>query len=112
MNNGVQTIIYPVSDINQAKALFKALLGVEPYADAPYYVGFKVGNQDIGLDPNGHKDGMTAYHHVDDVRSTLQALLDAGAQLLQDVKDVGGGTLIAAVKDADGNIIGLRQVPS
>ena len=111
MNQGVKTIIYPVSDIAQAKALYRTLLGVEPYADAPYYVGFKVGGQDIGLDPNGHKAGVTAYHHVDDIRKTLQALLDAGAQLQQDVKDVGGGTLIATVKDANGNIIGLRQMP-
>lgn len=110
MNQGVKTIIYPVNDLNQAKAIFRALLGVEPYADAPYYVGFKVEGQDIGLDPNGHRDGVTAYHHVEDIRKTLQALLDAGAQLQQDVKDVGGGTLIATVKDTDGNIIGLRQV--
>lgn len=110
MNQGVKTVIYPVSDIAQAKALYRALLGVEPYADEVYYVGFKVGDQDIGLDPNGHKGGATAYHHVADLRKTLQALLDAGAELQQDVKDVGGGTLIAAVKDTDGNIIGLRQV--
>ncbi len=51
MNQGIGTIIYPVKDITTAKALFRELLGVEPYADAPYYVGFKVGNQDIGLDP-------------------------------------------------------------
>ena len=111
MNQGVKTVIYPVSDIGQAKALYRALLGVEPYADEAYYVGFKVGDQDIGLDPHGHKAGVTAYHHVDDVRQTLQLLLDTGAQLLQDVKDVGGGTLIASVKDTDGNIIGLRQLP-
>ena len=109
MNQGVKTVIYPVSDIAQAKALFRALLGVEPYADEVYYVGFKVEGQDIGLDPNGHREGVTAYHHVEDVRKTLQLLLDAGAELQQDVKDVGGGTLIASVKDADGNIIGLRQ---
>jgi hypothetical protein len=29
----------------------------------------------------------------------------------QDVKDVGGGKLIAKVKDADGNVIGLMQSP-
>jgi predicted enzyme related to lactoylglutathione lyase len=110
MNQGVKTVIYPVSNIAQAKALYQALLGVEPYADEAYYVGFKVGDQDIGLDPHGHKAGVTAYHQVDDVRKTLQSLLDAGAELQQDVKDVGGGTLIASVKDADGNIIGLRQL--
>jgi predicted enzyme related to lactoylglutathione lyase len=109
MNHGVTTIIYPVKDIAAAKALYSKLLGKEPYADSAYYVGFKVGNQDIGLDPNGHNEGVTAYHHVDDIHASLQALLDAGAQMLQEVKDVGGGLLIASVKDPDGNIIGLRQ---
>jgi len=111
MNQGVKTVIYPVKDIAQAKALFTALLGKEPYADQPYYVGFKVGDQDIGLDPHGHTEGMTAYYEVDDLRKTLQSLLDAGAQTVQEVKDVGGGKLIASVKDANGNIIGLTQNP-
>ena len=109
MNQGIKTIIYPVTDLAQAKATFQTFLGVEPYADSPYYVGFKVGDQDIGLDPNGHKVGMTAYYHVDDIKQSLQSLLDAGTQIVQEIKDVGGGVLIASVKDADGNIIGLSQ---
>jgi predicted enzyme related to lactoylglutathione lyase len=108
MNQGVNTIIYPVKDVDQARALFGALLGVEPFTESPYYVGYMVGNQQIGLDPHGHEHGMTAYYDVDDLRSTLQALLNAGAQIVQDVKDVGGGGLIATVKDGNGNIIGLR----
>lgn len=111
MNQGIKTIIYPVRDIVSAKALFSKLLGVEPYADEAYYVGFRVGEQEIGLDPNGHKHGMTGYYHVDDIKKSLQQLLDAGAQVVQEVKDVGGGKLIASVKDADGNIIGLIQLP-
>ena len=109
MNQGIKTVIYPVKDIAQAKTLYSKLLGVEPYADEAYYVGFRVGDQDIGLDPNGHNEGMTAYYHVNDIKKSLQLLLDAGAQALQEVKDVGGGKLIASVKDADGNIIGLLQ---
>ncbi len=111
MNQGVRTIIYPVNDIDKAKALFRELLGVEPYVDAPYYVGFKVDNQDVGLDPHGHKEGMTPYYHVDDIQKSLQALLDAGAQPVQGIKDVGGGRLIASVKDENGNIIGLIHKP-
>jgi hypothetical protein len=42
---------------------------------------------------------------------SLQLLLDAGAQVQQEVKDVGGGKLIAWVKDADGNPIALSQSP-
>jgi len=109
MNKGIKTIIYPVKDVTTAKTLFRKLLGVEPYSDQPYYVGFKIGDQDIGLVPNGHNAGMTAFYHVDDIKSSLQILLDAGAEIIQDIKGVGGGRLIASVKDRDGNIIGLIQ---
>ncbi len=112
MNQGISTVIYPVKDLASAKALFRELLGVEPYADAPYYVGFKVGTQDIGLDPNGHKEGMTPYYYVDDIKKNLKLLVDAGAKTLQEIKDVGGGRLVASVKDENSNIIGLIQDPS
>jgi len=111
---GIRTFVYPVKDIAQAKTLYSKLLGVEPYMDEAYYVGFKIGDQDIGLDPNGHKQGMTGlvgYYHVDDIKKNLQNLLDAGAQIQQEVKDVGGGKLIATVRDASDNIIGLIQLP-
>ncbi|GAA3128771.1 VOC family protein [Streptomyces rameus] len=115
MTAGLQTIIYPVKDLGRAKALFGALLGVEPYADEPYYVGYKAAGQDVGLDPNGHAKGMTGpvpYWHVTDLRQRLAALLEAGAELLQDAQDVGGGRLIASVKDTDGNLVGLLQDPA
>ncbi len=112
MNQGIGTVIYPVKDIERAKAAFREFLGVEPYSDAPYYVGFKVGSQDIGLDPHGHNAGMTAYYHVADIRKSLKSLVDAGAETVQEVRDVGGGRLIASVRDVDGNIIGLLQDPA
>ena len=110
MNQGVNTILYPVKDIAQAKTLFTALLGAEPFVDSPAYVGYMVGNQQIGLVPNGHNQGLigpVGFYHVDDLQKTLQSLLAVGAQVQQDVKNVGGGRLTASVKDADGNIIGL-----
>ena len=112
MTEGVRTIIYPVRDLAKAKALYSELLGVKPLMDEPYYVGWNVAGQDIGLDPHGHSQGMTGpvgYFHVDDIKKTLKALLSAGAEAQQEVKDVGGGKLIASVKDADGNVIGLIQ---
>ena len=109
MNKGIKTIIYPVRDINKAKTLFSKLLEVEPYADQPYYVGFKIGDQDIGLVPNSPEGGMTAFYHVGDIKNSLQILVDAGAEIIQDIKNVGGGRLIASAKDEDGNIIGLIQ---
>jgi predicted enzyme related to lactoylglutathione lyase len=114
MTEGVKTIIYPVTDLARAKTLYGKLLGVEPYMDEPYYVGFTIEGQDIGLDPNGHSQGMVgpvAYWHVDDIEKTLQNLLDSGAETQQEPRDVGGGKLTASVKDTDGNVIGLLQAP-
>ena len=48
------------------------------------------------------------YVDVADIKSRLDALVAAGASIVQGVTDVGGGTQIASVKDADGNIAGLR----
>jgi hypothetical protein len=42
------------------------LLSVEPYVDYPVYVGFGVGDQEIGLVPYGQQEGATAFYHVDD----------------------------------------------
>jgi predicted enzyme related to lactoylglutathione lyase len=114
MSQGISVYVYPVKDLAQAKALYGTLLGVEPYADAPYYVGFRVGDQEIGLDPNGHGKGMTgpvAYYSVEDIKESLQELQTAGAQVQQEPTDVGGGKLIASVVDADGNVTGLVQSP-
>ncbi|MFF3455412.1 VOC family protein [Streptomyces sp. NPDC002730] len=112
MTEGMKTIIYPVKDLARAKTLYSELLGVEPVMDEAYYVGFRAGGQDIGLDPHGHGKGMTGpvgFWHVDDIRSAVSALLGAGAEAVQDIQDVGGGKLTAIVKDSDGNAIGLIQ---
>lgn len=109
MNQGIRTIIYPVGDLARARDAFAALAGAEPYVDEPYYVGFRVGELEIGLDPHGHKHGTTPYWHVPDIRAAQQTLVDGGAQIVSDVSDVGGGKLIAAPVDGDGNVIGLTQ---
>jgi predicted enzyme related to lactoylglutathione lyase len=36
-------------------------------------------------------------------------MVKVGAKVVQDVKEVGGGLLIAQVGDVDGNVVGLRQ---
>jgi predicted enzyme related to lactoylglutathione lyase len=113
MNHGINVVVFPVKDLDQAKAFYGTLLGVEPYADQPYYVGFRIADEEVGLDPNGHGKGMTGpvtYWHVDDINGSLQSLLAAGAQTQDTVREVGG-RLIATVKDADGNVVGLLQEP-
>jgi predicted enzyme related to lactoylglutathione lyase len=112
MASGMETIIYPVKDLPAAKALYGRAFGVEPYVDQPYYVAFNVDGQDVGLDPNGHGKGMTGpvpYWRVDNINASLAALVEAGGETQQPVNDVGGGRLIATLRDADGNPIGLLQ---
>ncbi len=109
MTQNIKLIVYPVKDLGQAKALYGKFLGVEPYVDVPYYVGYKLNDLEVGLDPNGQ--AVVGYIDVADIRSYLQTLLDAGATTHQDIKDVGEGLLIAQVKDKDDNILGLRQSP-
>ena len=108
MVNNIKLLVYPVTDIEKAKSFFEKLLGVEPYVASPYYMGFKVGDLEVGLDPSS-KVGPIAYIDVDDIKRSLRELTTAGAEVIQPPKEVGGGLLIAQVKTADGNVFGLRQ---
>ena len=107
LNKGIRNIVYPVKDLAKSKAMFRNLLGIEPYVDSPFYVGFKFGDYEIGLDPNGHRAGVTVYFNVEDMKQTLDSLSEQGAKIQQDVKEIGGGAATAIVRDADGNLIGL-----
>ena len=108
MARNIKLLVYPVKDAAKAKAFFSKFLDVKPYVDSPYYVGYRVGDQEVGLGPNS-RIGPIAYTDVEDIKSSLKAMTEVGAQIVQDVKNVGGGLLIAQVKDADSNIVGLRQ---
>jgi len=111
MAKELNNIAIPVRDLEAAKALYTALLG-EPFADSPYYVGYMAEGVQIGLDPNGHRHGHTgpiAFWKTQDIRAEIEALKSAGAEVLDDPKDVGSGLLVAVLKDADGNLIGLAQ---
>jgi predicted enzyme related to lactoylglutathione lyase len=109
---GIKTVLHPVSDLEKAKPVYTALLGTEPSADAPYYVGYDVAGQHLGLVPNGGPQAMTspvAYWQVPDIEARLAAVTAAGATVQEAAHDVGGGRLVATFKDADGNVLGLLQ---
>ena len=109
---GIKTVLHPVSDLAAAKAVYTALLGIEPQADAPYYVGYEVEGQQIGLVPGGGPQGMTspvAYWHVPDIEAKLAEVTAAGAAVKESPRDVGGGRLVATFTDPDGNVLGLVQ---
>ncbi|WIM93214.1 VOC family protein [Actinoplanes oblitus] len=110
MNKGIKTVLHTVSDLDAAKTLYTALLGIAPQTDTSYYVGFDTDAQHIGLLPA--KDGVTApvaYWEVDDIEAKLTELTAAGATVKEKAHDVGGGRLVATVTDPDGNVLGLLQ---
>ena len=111
---GIKTVLHPVSDLAKAKAVYAALLGMEPQHDSPYYIGFDAEGQHIGLVPGGGPQGMTspvAYWHVPDIEAKLAEVTAAGATVQEQARDVGGGRLVATFSDPDGNVLGLLQDP-
>jgi predicted enzyme related to lactoylglutathione lyase len=111
---GIKTVLHPVSDPAKARELYTALLGAAPQVDSPYYVGFDVAGQHIGLVPGGGPQAMSspvAYWHVADIEAKLAEVTAAGATVKEPAHDVGGGRLVATVTDHDGNVLGLLQDP-
>jgi predicted enzyme related to lactoylglutathione lyase len=109
---GIKTVLYPVSDVEKAKAVYTALFGIAPQTDSSFYVGFDVAGQHIGLLSGGGPQGLTSptpYCHVDDIEAKLAELTAAGATIKDAANEVGGGRVVASVTDADGNVIGLIQ---
>jgi len=109
---GLRTIIYPAPDLNSLKRWYMQLLGIEPYFDQPFYVGFNVGGYELALDPDGAvAAGSRTYWGVADADAALQRLLDAGAVVDERVRDVGDGIRVAKVRDPAGSIIGIIENP-
>jgi predicted enzyme related to lactoylglutathione lyase len=110
--DGITTVLHPVSDLARAKAVYTALLGQEPQHDAPYYVGYDVAGQHIGLVPNGGPSQMSApvaYWRVANIEAKLAEVVAAGATIQQAPTAVGGTRVIATFVDPDGNILGVLQ---
>ncbi len=110
MTSGMQLVVFPTKDLDGAKKIFSTLLGTDPYVDREFYVGFRAGGLEFGLDPNG-TDGPICYWDIDDIEASVQSLVAAGATLDEAANDVGRGLLVAKVRDADANVVGLRQRP-
>src|SRR5262249_46556649 len=116
MIQGLRTVKYSVTDIEQAKMWYSAVLGRTPYFDEPFYVGFTVGGFELGLDPSPGEDmpgtgGVVAYWGVDNVDVELERLVALGATARHPVQDVGDGIRLAIVTDPFGNSFGIIENP-
>lgn len=110
---GLRTVIYAAPDLARAKAWYATVLGIEPYFDQPFYVGFSVGGYELGLDPNAQvAEGSTiTYWGVANIAASVQHFLDNGARNVAPIQDVGDGIYVASLKDPFGNVVGLIENP-
>ena len=113
---GLRTVIYSVTDIVRAKAWYRSLLGVDPYFDQPFYVGFNVGGFELGLHPTeeGHPagpGGAVAYWGVERMTAAWPRLLTLGATAVSAPQDVGEGIQVATLRDPFGNLLGVIENP-
>ena len=108
---GLRTAAYFVADINKAKEWYTQILGIQPYFDEPFYVGFNVNGYELGLMPDENPDAdkgesVVVYWGVENIKTSYQDLIDAGAGEYEKPMDVGGDIKVAKVKDPWGNIFG------
>jgi predicted enzyme related to lactoylglutathione lyase len=113
---GLRTAIYHTPDLAKAKEWYSKILGIDPYFDQPFYVGFNVGGYELGLDPDPSpksKDtgGVVVYWGVADADAELKRLLSLGATEHSGVQDVGENIRVATVLDPFGNIFGIIENP-
>src|SRR5215813_5721558 len=112
---GLRTAIYHAPDLAKGKAWYSKILGIEPYFDQPFYVGFNVGGYELGLDPDRSAfigaGGVVVYWGVADANAALKRLLSLGAAQRTNVQDVDEGIRVATVLDPFGNVFGLIENP-
>lgn len=115
MFQGLRTTIYQVSDLEKAKVWYQSVLGVAPYFDQPFYVGFSVQGYELGLQSDQASptlvENVVAYWGVDDAELAYRHLLALGGTAHTAVQDVGEGIKVASVRDPFGNVFGVIQNP-
>jgi predicted enzyme related to lactoylglutathione lyase len=112
---GLRTCIYRVSDLPKATEWYAQLLGIEPYFNEPFYVGFNVGGYELGLQPEEgatpRGENVETYWGVENAAPAYAHLLACGASGHVQPTEVGGGIVVATAKDPWGNLIGIIQNP-
>lgn len=117
MFQNLNSVIYPVNDIQKAKDWYGKILNMEPSFDSSFFVTFTIKGNELSLDSRRKNTGSTnnntiAYWSVDDIESVYKRLIDFGAVEYTEINDFYEKdyiSRIAAVSDPFGNIIGIHE---
>jgi predicted enzyme related to lactoylglutathione lyase len=109
---GLRTAIYRTPDLAAGKLWYTKALGLAPYFDQPFYVGYNVGGYELGLLPDATQPTVGVYWGVKDIDTEYARLLELGAQPRTEITDVGEGIRAADVLDPWGNVFGIIENPN
>lgn len=109
---GLRTAQFRVADLDGAKDWYTRFLGVEPYYDQPYYVGYEVAGYEFGLMPGKPStDGALFLWGTEDPGGVLARAVEMGAEAVGEPTDTGDGVVVATFIDPFGNEFGLIRNP-
>jgi catechol 2,3-dioxygenase-like lactoylglutathione lyase family enzyme len=110
--HGLRTVIYPAPDLTAATLWWGELLGVRPYFEEPFYVGFEQGGYELGLLPTAEPaDGALTYWGVDDVGAAMAQAIALGAAEHGPATEVGDSIVTGSVRTPAGAILGFIYNP-
>ncbi len=109
---GLRTVVYPAPDLAASKAWWTQVLGIEPYFDEPFYVGFNPGGYELGLNPAADPAaGPNTYWGVRDIAAAAERLTALGAVTVAAVEEVGDGIKLGMFRSPGGDLVGLIENP-
>jgi catechol 2,3-dioxygenase-like lactoylglutathione lyase family enzyme len=110
---GLRTVVYSAPDLAASRAWWAAALGVQPYFDQPFYVGFDPGGYELGLDPNADPSaGPRTYWGVRSIAAAEEHMIATGAVAVDAVQDVGEGIKLGTFRSPTGDLFGLIENPA
>ncbi|MFN2466046.1 MAG: VOC family protein [Candidatus Dormibacteria bacterium] len=121
LKSGHMHTALPVEDLDRARAFYSQKLGLEPAADNPGGLLYRLDDgAEFLLYPSGYRPGGHTQAHivVDDVRAAVAELRGRGVVFIE--YDLPGLTTVDGVveagphvnawfKDSEGNLLGLIQ---
>jgi len=110
---GLRTTIYPAPRLADSKAWFTHVLGIDPYFDEDFYVGYSVNGYELVLNPHADPErGPITYWGVANVDETLARLIEAGTTVDSPVQEVGGAIRVAIVRlPHENGLLGIIENP-